>query len=94
MEISFDTWFDKRFSGRLIQNPYSHLTSYLARNHGQSPTRQTVGGLGMCQDMRRYEKIAEEKKRRQNEQKIDFITEPEKIVVIPETKDKKPQAKT
>jgi hypothetical protein len=45
--------------------------------------------------MRRYEKIAEEKRRRQNEQKIDFIIdEPEKIVVIPETKDKERQAKT
>jgi hypothetical protein len=79
----------------LIQNPYSHLTSYLARNHGQLPSRQTTGGLGMCHDMRRYEKIAEENRRRQNEQKIDFIIdEPEKIVAIPETKDKERQAKT
>jgi hypothetical protein len=44
--------------------------------------------------MRRYEKIAEENKRRQKEQ-IDFIIdEPEKIVVIPGTKDKERQTKT
>lgn len=49
----------------------------------------------MCHDLRRYEKIAEENKRRQKEQKIDFIIdEPEKIVVIPETKDKERKAKT
>jgi hypothetical protein len=45
--------------------------------------------------MRRYEKIAEENRRRQNEQKIDFIIdEPAKIVVTSETKDKERQAKT
>jgi len=46
----------------------------------------------MCHDMRRYERMAEEKKRRETEQKIDLIiNEPERIALPPETKPKKAQ---
>lgn len=40
----------------------------------------------MCNDMRRFEKMAEEKKRHEKEQKTDFIIkEPERITVTPES---------
>ena len=43
----------------------------------------------MCNDMRRFEKMAEEKRRRKSEQKIDFIIkEPEQISVTTDTRDK------
>jgi len=43
----------------------------------------------MCNDMRRFEKMAEEKRIRKDEQKIDFIIkEPERIAITPETKGK------
>lgn len=43
----------------------------------------------MCNDMRRFERMAEEKRRRKEEQKIDFIIkEPEQIAVTPEAKGK------
>jgi len=44
----------------------------------------------MCHDMRRFERMAEEKKRRKTELKIDFtINEPQRIELPPETKRKK-----
>ncbi|MGB8780870.1 MAG: hypothetical protein WCD81_09530 [Candidatus Bathyarchaeia archaeon] len=45
--------------------------------------------------MRRFERMAEEKRRRQAEGKIDsIINEPEGIAVAPETKPKEDQIKT
>jgi hypothetical protein len=44
----------------------------------------------MCHDMRRFERMAEEKRRHEMEPKIGFIiNEPEGIAVTPETKPKK-----
>jgi len=49
----------------------------------------------MCHDMRRYEKIAEEKRSRQDKQKTDFIIgEPERIAVTTQTKGIRRQIKT
>jgi hypothetical protein len=43
----------------------------------------------MCDDMRRFEKMAEEKKRRKDTQELGFIIEePEQIALTPETKGK------
>jgi hypothetical protein len=49
----------------------------------------------MCHDMRRFERMAEEKRRREAEAKISvMINEPERITVTPETKPKKGQTNT
>lgn len=49
----------------------------------------------MCQDMRRFERMAEEKRRRKAEPKIvSIINEPEEIAVTPETNPKEDQIKT
>lgn len=49
----------------------------------------------MCHDMRRFERMAEEKRRREAETKIGvMINEPERIALTPETKPKKGQIKT
>jgi len=46
----------------------------------------------MCNDMRRYERMAEENRRRDKDPKIDFIiNEPERIAP-PKTENKKGQA--
>jgi len=49
----------------------------------------------MCYHMRRFEKMAEENRRRKDEQKIDFIIEePERITVTSEAKSKERVTKT
>jgi hypothetical protein len=49
----------------------------------------------MCHDMRRFERMAEEKRRREAETKTGvMINEPERIAVTSETKPKKGQTKT
>jgi len=49
----------------------------------------------MCNDMKRFEKMAEEKRKEKGKQEIDFIVkEPERIVVNPETEGKHRQTKT
>lgn len=75
---------------------YSRFTSNLT--HERRPMIQCVKHhevWPMCHDMRRYEKMAEEKRRRENEQTIDFLIkdEPEKIPVASETKVKKHETK-
>jgi hypothetical protein len=48
----------------------------------------------MCHDMRRFERMAEEKRRLKTEPKIDFtINEPERIAVTHEAKPKEGQTK-
>jgi len=75
-------------SAGCILNPYSRLTSDLTTNlSNHQAGEQEV--WAMCNDMRRFERMAEEKRSRKGEQKIDFvIKEPERIAVTPETKGK------
>ena len=48
----------------------------------------------MCNDMRRFERMAEEKRRHKNEEGIDFIiAKPEEIAVTSETRAKETQIK-
>ena len=49
----------------------------------------------MCYNMSRFEKAAEEKKRRQTKQKLElFVAEPEKIQANTNAKDRKAQVRT
>ena len=43
----------------------------------------------MCNDMRRFERMAEEKKRNKKENEVDFVVnEPEEITLTPKTEAK------
>jgi hypothetical protein len=45
--------------------------------------------MAMCHDMRRFERMAEEKKRRKNEKKVDFVVnEIEEIHLAPKMESK------
>lgn len=80
--------------GRSILNPYSRLTSDLTTNILAKRVKQEEV-KAMCHDMRRFERMAEEKRRSKTEPKIDLIVnEPEGIAVTPETKPKEGQIKT
>jgi hypothetical protein len=75
-----------------ILNSYSELTSDLTTISSIMDQAKKQEVCAMCNDMRRFEKMAEERRRRKDEQKIDFIIkEPERIAVAPEKRDKHSQ---
>jgi hypothetical protein len=90
---TFSTLLEFGYGARFILDSYSGLTSDLTTNLSKRVNQEEV--KAMCNDMRRYERMAEENRRREKEPKIDFIiNEPERIALPPKTEPKKGQAET
>jgi hypothetical protein len=63
-----------------IVNPYCGFINGLT-NNAQTP--HEIRGMAMCYDMKRFERMAEEKKRSQKENEVDFVVT--KIEEVPVT---------